>query len=147
MREADPETSAAFDNVQTILDRAVDNVRLLSYALCPAQTSRCGLRDMVRMMAKAFHAEVAAFQETPAASPAASVELATQLLDCLLVASGNGGAPAKILLTAGAVTLDAPGRLGKRLKPVASRTLSGWSCHLSEKRTERRTMISWSLAV
>ncbi len=141
-----PAASAdALDNVQTILEYAVDSVRLLSYALCPAHAAKCSLRDIVRMSAKAFNAEIPESDRVPTASPAAAAELAAQLLDCLLLSSLDDRGPARVLFSARAVSVEAPASLGDAFGPIAQRRLRHWSCSLRTQTRRKRTTISWDL--
>lgn len=141
-----PASAEALDNVQGILENAVDSVRLLSYVLCPAQAGKCGLRDMARMAARAFNVEAPEFDHVPKASPAASVELAGQLLDCLLTVAPEGRSSARIMFTETGVLLEAPGEVRAALSPIAQRPLRHWTCSLSGHARRGRATISWDLA-
>jgi len=138
--------NAALDAVQSILDRTVEQVRLLSYSICPDSAARCGLRDMVRMMARAFRAEVPEFESAPVASGPQAVELAGQLLDCLLLLPPPNGHPeTRVLLLADSVVLDIQGQLADLLRPIASNPLRFWRCSLRERPRLVRTTLTWTL--
>jgi hypothetical protein len=140
------EDGSALDNVQAILDNTVEHVRLLSYAVSPANAARCGLRDMVRMMARAFHAEVPEYEKVPPASDAAAVELAEQLLDSLLtLACGPAPAAMRVLLLSDSIILDSAGRLSEALGPIRNRPLRYWQANLQERPRVDRTTLSWRL--
>lgn len=139
-------TSAeALENVQTILEHAVDSVRLLSYALCPANAAKCGLRDFVRMTARAFDVQVPDFDQAPSASPAAAVELAAQLLDCLLLSSPNGDTSTQVLFSSKSVSIDAPSTVGGVFDSIIQRPLRHWTCSLKAQPRRKRITISWDL--
>jgi hypothetical protein len=139
-------SAEALDNVQTILERTVDTVRLLSYTISPGSAAKCGLRDMVRMMARAFQVEGPEIEGIPPSTPEASVEVAGQLLDCfLLLPPANAKPPARLFLRPDSVTLNVPGRLRRLLAPVAARSLARWTCTLRERTSYGHTTITWNL--
>lgn len=140
------ECGAALDNVQSILDNTVEHVRLLSYAVSPGNAARCGLRDMVRMMARAFHADVPEYENVPPASPAAAVELSRQLFDCLLILPAVPGPQAvRVLLLSESVVLDVPGRRSVALQSFKQRALRFWQPELQERARLDRTTLTWRL--
>ena len=143
--EMSAECTTALDAVQAILDNTVDRVRLLSYAVCPANAAKCGLRDMVPMLARAFRVEVPEFDSAPAVMGAGAIELAEQLLDCLLLMSSGEARPnARVILLADSVVLEAQGRLGETLTPIAARNLKYWRTTLRERSRLARTSFAWT---
>lgn len=138
--------AAALENVQAILERAVDLTRLLSYSVNPGCAARCGLRDMVRMMARSFRVEVPEAETAPRAEGPAAVELAEQLLDSFLLLEARGGEPkTRVLLLEDSVVLDTAGRRQEEFLPVTQRPLRHWHCELRERPRVNRTTLKWSL--
>lgn len=147
LRDIPADSAEAFDNVQAILERAVETVRLLSYAVSPANAAKCGIRDMTRMLARAFQAEVPEFDSVPPATPPAAVEFAGQLLDCLLLLPApQGQPPPRVFLFEDSVAVDAPGRIRRVLLPLSQRRLRFWSCTVRERTRLGRTTIEWNLS-
>lgn len=142
----EPERAAALENVQTILERTVDLVRLLSYTVDPGAAARCGLRDMVRMMARSFRAEVPEAEKAPRARGAAAVELAEQLLDCFLLLDSAGvDRHPRVWMLEESVELELAGRGHEAISEVTRRPLRHWRCELREKARPNRTNVAWSL--
>lgn len=138
--------AAALENVQAILERAVELARLLSYSVNPESAARCGIRDMVRMMARSFRAEVPETETVPRVEGPAAVELAEQLLDSfLLLDETGGGAKTRVLLLEDSVVLDTSGRRQEEFLPVTQRPLRHWHCELRERPRLNRTTLTWSL--